>query len=52
MPQENPLKPSTPNLSKKSNDKNEDFATWTFDATKTKLTPCEKTKNLEKIKFS
>jgi hypothetical protein len=39
-------------LSKKSNDKNEDFATWTSDATEPKLTPCEKTKNSKRIKFS
>jgi len=38
--------------SKKSNDKNEDFATWMSNVTKPKLTPCEKTKNSKKIKFS
>jgi hypothetical protein len=39
-------------LSKKSNDKNEDFATWTSDAIEPKLTHCEKTKNSKRIKFS
>jgi hypothetical protein len=35
-----------------SNDENEDSATWTSNATKPKLTPCEKTKNSKRIKFS
>jgi hypothetical protein len=39
-------------LSKKLNEKNEDSATWTFDATEPNPTPCEKTKKSKKIEFS
>jgi hypothetical protein len=46
------FKPSTPDLSKKSNDENEDSTIWMSDATKPKLTLCEKIKNSKIIKFS
>jgi hypothetical protein len=39
-------------LSKKSNKENEDSTTWTSKAKEPKLTPCEKTKNSKRIKFS
>jgi hypothetical protein len=34
-----------------SNDENENSATWTSNATKPKLTPCEKTKTQRELNF-